>query len=623
MGGTSTQAKQVLQYARSQWKTDNEKVEAQNEIIRDATRRINSHKKPGERTFNRAHPALNGGDYNSINGFDSVTTSIASEHRDSGLFNPDHDANFKENQEKLWEMLQEGIQPKASLQTAQQRAFDEWEASNPKLREGKPAFETVKESPLSDGEQKALYDAIPRAALAGNTAKAHTVIDAFQRIKEGKPKQGDAETFVSNVKELNRNELWVLKNGLKIGMKEWDKGSRVNQINTLLEKANLGHHAIDQQPKDVPFSEEIDDATQEARNAQYNRNLDWNDDVDVEDDKPFQTALQAWMDIDGDAEDLAKLIKAAYKKPTLHAEPANHLVAPTGPGKKADDREAIMNLMDKALIFGPRRLSRYFQNSLREHGIDNVVSQGVLFTESDRKKLQDDLASVLATADLVGRARVRIRAEQAYKRYPTLFADTTTTEPAMAMPEDFPLLTPMEAYDYFTNLVPTLHVHPDRFGELMERQAFTLAVATEKTLLEEVQRVISDSIREGTPGGAVTIRQLMIQCGVAPQNPFYAEMCYRTNVMDAAAVGHDREMNTPDMQEVFPAFLYSAIVGDGRGRPWHVSKNGLLYPSNVGFVRVRGTEAKDVIACRCCPIAIDKFELADRLGKGEMIQSRW
>ncbi len=622
MGGTGKQAQEVLQYARQKWATENKRVEDQNEIIKDATRRINSHKKPGERTFNRAHPSLNGGDYAGINGFDSVTTSIVSEHRDSGLFNPDQDQHFKENQEKLWSMLQEGIQPKTSLQAAQQAAFDEWEASNPKLKADKKAFDPVKGSPLSEAEQKQIHDVLPNSYLIGNTPSAHKAIAAIEKATQGKLAPQDAEELAAHIKTLGSEELQTTKRALT-HLKIVSATGRKHLINALLEKANLGHHAIDDQPKDVPFSEDIDDATQENRNAHYNRNLDWHGEVDDKDASPMQTVLAAWLQIDGDATDLSKLIAAAFKKPTLHAEPAENLVAPTGTGKKADDRDAIMALMDKALTYGPRRLANYFQHSLREHGIDNVVSQGVLFTEADRRKLQDDLASVLATGDLVGRSRVRVRAEQAYRRHPTLFADTATKPAATTMPEDFPLLTPMEAYDYFTNLIPTLHVHPDRFGELMERQAFTLAVATEKTLLEEVQRVISDSIREGTPGGAITIRQLMIECGVAPQNPQYAEAVYRTNVMDASAVGHDREMQQPDMQEVFPVFMYSAIVGDRRGRPWHVSKNGLLYPSSSTFTRVRGTNANDIINCRCTPIAIDKFELADRLAKGETIQSRW
>lgn len=627
------QAKQVLQYARQQWKDQTTQIDKSNDAVRMGFETL---AKYAGKKISRTNEAFKTGDFTQLPRFDEVASQVANEH--PGLFGGDE----RQNIEKLYELMKAGPQAKPSLQSFQQRSLDEFISSNPKLKADKPKFEPLKESPLDDAAQKALYDSLPRAALGGNTPKAHAVLDTFTKLKEGKASQEDTNRFLGTVKDLNRNELWVLKNGLKIGMAEWDKGSRVNQINTLLAKAGLGHHAIDQQPKDVPFSEP-DDATQEAHNATYNRNLDWHGDVDDDIDEPFQAAIAAWLQIDGDADDLKKLIEVASSKtnneeydfppqiviPGKYAEPAERLVAPTGEGKKADDRQAVIDLMDKALAWGPKRMSGYLSKSLRIIGLDQALGSGVLFTPEYRQKLQDDFASVLATGDLLGRSRVRIRAEQAYRKHPTLFSEVQTDYsrfdelPRATMPEDLPLLTPQEAYDYFINLVPTLNVHPDRFGQEMERRAFTLAVATEKTLLEEIQKVIADSLGHGTPGGAVTIRQILIQTGNAPDNPQYAEAVYRTNVMDSCSIGHDREMANPSMQATFPAFLYSAITGDGRGRPWHVKKNGLLYPSKVGFVTVRGTEAEDVINCRCNPIAIDKFELADRLARGEEIQTRW
>lgn len=550
----------------------------------------------------------------SVPNFDEITNTIS--NRYPGHFHgfagsavladaAGHDKTTSEatsDSQKLWDIIGAGQQQLPDIKDYHNKAFDQWQDSKPKLKQKKPDFQPVDGSKLEPEDQKKIFDSLPASALKGNTARAHEV---YGMVKAGVNKD-NAEDFVGKAKALSIGELWVLKNALGASMKEWDvvRGSKASQVDALLTKAGLSH-LVEDKTKDVPFSEEEDD--------------------------PIKTALIAWLSIDGTAEELEKLIQAALTKHSIHAEPAARYVAPTGTGRKADDRDALFALMKSAMSIGAERMSKYVRRSLTEIGIDRALRTGVLFTPRDRQALQDDLASAIATADLLGRTRVRQRAEQVYKRHPKFFSEIAAhfsqyDEPGKAAgqaPKNLSLLTPMEAYDYFTSLTPTLNVNPDRFGPLMERRAFTLAVATEKTLLEEIQKVIADSIRDGEPGGAVTIRQLMIETGTAPNNPQYAEAVYRTNVMDAAAIGHDREMQTDDMRETFPVFEYSAIVGDGRGRSWHVKKNGLLYPSNFLFTNVRGTGPEDVINCRCTPIAIDKFELADRLERGETIQASY
>lgn len=96
------------------------------------------------------------------------------------------------------------------------------------------------------------------------------------------------------------------------------------------------------------------------------------------------------------------------------------------------------------------------------------------------------------------------------------------------------------------------------------------------------------------------------------------EMVYRTNVMDAYAAGHDREMADPEMQEYFPAWLYSATI-DQNSRPDHAKRNDRMYSQRVPFVLVRGTTADQVINCRCVPIDLDKWEVADRIAAGQLL----
>jgi len=586
-------------------------IQERNQIREQAIKMINEERtkqglKPIQGKQKKTIDELDYTNQKSVPGFDEITNTLSNLypghfHGFAGSAVLAEAAGFDKttgestsDMQKLWDIIGAGKQDLPDIQEYHAKALDQWQESKPKLKQKKPDFQPTSGSPLSEVDQKAIFDTLPSSALKGNTAKAHEV---YGMVKAGITPD-KATDFIDKAKSLSIGELWVLKNALGASMKEWDvvRGSKASQINSLLTKAGLSHLAEDQ-AKDVPFSE--DEKT----------------DIDI--------AIMAWLSIDGTADELEKLIKAATDKPSIYAEPAERYVAPTGKGKRADDRDALFSLMKSAMATGSERMSKYVQRGLRTIGIDRALRTGNLFLPDDRQAFQEDLASAIATADLLGRTRVRQRAEAAYKRNPQYSRYDEPGKTTGQSPKNLALLTPMEAYDYFTNLTPTLNVHPDRFGPMMERRAFTLAVATEKTLLEEIQKVISDSIREGEPGGATTIRQLMIETGTAPNNPQYAEAVYRTNVMDSAAIGHDREMQSEDMRETFPVFEYSAIVGDGRGRSWHVKKNGLLYPSGFLFTNVRGTSAEDVINCRCTPIAIDKFELADRLERGETIQTSY
>jgi hypothetical protein len=621
-GGSGVQAQQVLKTARMMYEQDKKAIKETNEIRETAIKLINDNRqKSGLKPIQgKKKKLLDELDYNNqkeVPGYDKIAETISNLYpghfhgfagsavlADAVKFDKTTSEALDDGQ-KLWDIIGKGQQQLPSVYDYYHNAYDEWVASNPKLKAGKPPYQPVNDSPLSDQEQRALYESLPATAPKGNTASVHRIISGYRTGTTAK--QG--EEFADAVKKLNIYEIWVLRHAL--GIKEGSITDRkADQVNLLLHRAGLGHHAAEPQSS-VPFSEDVLTAQ--------------------------DIAISAWVMIDGTVEELEALLKAASgfdpfaEKFFSFAEPASRYIAPTGKGKKADDRDALFSLMQTAMKTGAERMGKYFERSLRYIGIERALRSGVLFTEEDRASLQADLASAIATADLLGRARVRFRAEAARKKHPSLFSEVASRfsifdEPGKKTgqaPKNVSLLTPLEAYDYFTNLVPTLNVHPDRFGEMMERRAFTLAVATERSLLDEIQSVIADSIRDGEPGGAITIRQLMIECGVAPKNPQYAEAVYRTNVMDAAAIGHDREMATDDMRETFPVFEYSAITGDGRGRPWHVSKNGLLYPSKFLFTNVRGTSGEDVINCRCTPIAIDKWELADRLERGETIQASY
>lgn len=172
--------------------------------------------------------------------------------------------------------------------------------------------------------------------------------------------------------------------------------------------------------------------------------------------------------------------------------------------------------------------------------------------------------------------------------------------------------SPLAALEYFRKLVPTLGVDPQRWGESLERHAFTLAIATEDELLRKVQAALAAHLErsptlppvgatvypERLRSGPEVIDALLDEAGVSPHNSSYGELIYRTNTMESLNAGAQRELQAPDVIDDFPAWQYLAVV-DGRERPKHGAKNRQYYPSTVPFTSIRGTDIGDVANCRC------------------------
>jgi hypothetical protein len=171
-----------------------------------------------------------------------------------------------------------------------------------------------------------------------------------------------------------------------------------------------------------------------------------------------------------------------------------------------------------------------------------------------------------------------------------------------------------------------LGIDPIREGTLFERHAFTLATATEETLLGKVQKALGDYLRTNwnspqssdKPRGPEIVQAVLDQCGVTPRNPQYAEMVFRTNVIDSFNSGQTRQMSTPEMQEDFPAWEYLGI-DDGRAGDDHRPHFGKLYPSSVPFATVRGPR---VFNCRCTARPVHVTELDELRAKGVRVESR-
>ncbi len=154
-----------------------------------------------------------------------------------------------------------------------------------------------------------------------------------------------------------------------------------------------------------------------------------------------------------------------------------------------------------------------------------------LFSDAERKRLAKLLASTNGTGELLGRSRIRLRAEQAKKAHATakhgelrLFAEEPTDFTCFDATTPIQPLSPQQAVDYFRGLAPMLNVNPAAFAADQQRAAFTLAVTTDEALLSRVHQAILDRIETGTgralagtlPSGSNVLFQSPTGTGIVP-----------------------------------------------------------------------------------------------------------
>lgn len=279
-----------------------------------------------------------------------------------------------------------------------------------------------------------------------------------------------------------------------------------------------------------------------------------------------------------------------------------------------------------------------------ESAIERAVRSGAaptsrLFTAAELGRLIAAFSASTAAAELLGRTATIRRAERAIEAgevprpRPVRFS-AAVVAPQFAVYERFaaavPPRPPRSAIQYFLSLVPQLGIDPDRFGPQMERHAFTLAAATEESMLAKVQKSLALHLAGGkqkdpegrgfTPlRGPELIQQVLDDAGVSPRNPQYAEMAFRTNVLDSYHAGMDRQLATPDMQELFPVWEYLGIR-DGRQGKDHEPKFGKFYPGSASFSSVRGDRPWN---CRCSkrPLTRRKWERLQE--SGAAMETSW
>jgi hypothetical protein len=284
------------------------------------------------------------------------------------------------------------------------------------------------------------------------------------------------------------------------------------------------------------------------------------------------------------------------------------------------DGERLTALIDRSETKGSGLLQAITRNALQRHltgtgGHYSIVASGGLFSADETQRLTSYLAAVIATGDLLGRTRLREKMAKAIGAGGLhRFAEADERPFAYLPAETVPILPPTEAARYFARLVPSLGVDVIRYGEAMQRAAFTMALATEKTILSRVQEIILAQLSTGKDWSTTpaAIDQILAEAGLSPANPQYSQMVFRTNAMDAFNVGQHLELEqSPEVKAFFPAWQYLGIA-DGREGDDHRPHFYRYYPTTLSFHYVRGPR---VFNCRCSPNYIDRYQW-DKLVSG-------
>lgn len=313
----------------------------------------------------------------------------------------------------------------------------------------------------------------------------------------------------------------------------------------------------------------------------------------------------------------------------IHSEgPAAKQVAL--PGSDGHKAEQLLRASQRQGVATLGMLARAAVTRLLASG--NPQAATALFSEEEKGKLADSLAGVLASADLLGRSRIRLRLEQA-KRHAGQdhhFSEADSLTDFSCFDEGGsggPLkpMSPRQALDYFRGLVPQITLKASDFVPAMEHRAFTVAGITEKSLLERIQEIIGKGMETGKVGGIEQhIDDILDEAGVTPRNPGRAESVYRTNMMSSFAEGGDDERQHPDVIEDFPVWIWRGIR-DGRQRHSHEVHFDKIFPAKIRFSEVRDSVKGefDGYQDRCIAQPVYKSEWARLQADGARIAEGW
>jgi hypothetical protein len=288
----------------------------------------------------------------------------------------------------------------------------------------------------------------------------------------------------------------------------------------------------------------------------------------------------------------------------LHAESVQFAEAPEKSqvalgGHDGNRAEALLQSSKRQGVNVLAAICRKALQRLLDGGNDQLLRATHLFSADELMSLGTQLTNTMATADLLGRSRIRLRQQKVTEHdRPTdfrVFAEGDTLKP----------LAPQNAIRYFRSLIPGLSESGDwYYGPTLERASFTLAQTADAEILKRIHSLILKVLETGEEVKKTPeyIDAILEDVGVASSNPNYSEALVRTSMMESFRKGSWREFSDPDVQDSMACWRWVGIH-DGRERhgpspkPDHLQHFGKYYSPNVSFFDVRGNDAANVINC--------------------------
>lgn len=151
----------------------------------------------------------------------------------------------------------------------------------------------------------------------------------------------------------------------------------------------------------------------------------------------------------------------------------------------------------------------------------------------------------------------------------------------------------------------------------VKAKAFTVAGLEQSTIDKEVKTLLLQSLKEGDDFKAFNFKlnekfvkyATPVYAGVGAVGDtivdYHAETVFRNGVMGAYNEGRYEQLLDPDVNEMFPAMMLSA-VRDGRTRPLHLKADGLTFMVDDPIWRT--LLPPNGHNCREVPIPISKFD---------------
>ncbi|MFO0937846.1 MAG: NUDIX domain-containing protein [Gemmataceae bacterium] len=198
------------------------------------------------------------------------------------------------------------------------------------------------------------------------------------------------------------------------------------------------------------------------------------------------------------------------------------------------DGQAAIHLTERAMADGRALLASLARDAVERRLKEGGAGRGPFFNEDERELLAEAIASTNATAELLGRYRIREQVQ----------SNDSTVRFAAFDAADSPLrvkpIPPEEALRFFRELMPSMSLDPE-FTDRHRRMSFTLAENTGEVMLRAVQDAITEALANGTTG-TYAVQSILDTAGVTPRNPQYCfvpDTIVEGNVIAASKARYD------------------------------------------------------------------------------------